>query len=205
MATESARGAMPTWVRYGGLAAIVAALLEMFTSAFAGVVFPEALEPGTRDALLVGDLVVTYLVLGVVGVAAVYGGYRAEMGWPGKLGLLSIAVGAVVGIVSVVLTGVIAGNLLNVLLVFGGAALLAVGLWRIPSVPRSAAALMGLAPVLAVAGIAAFLLVPEGALGAVAFLAVNVVWGLAWIVLGYHLWRTPRAAGEAAPTGTART
>lgn len=205
MAAETGRGRMPRWVRYGGLAAILASVLEMSTSAFAGVVFPEALEPGTRDALVVGDLVVTYLVLGVVGVAAVYGGYRTVMGWTGKLGLLSIAVGAVIGIVTTVLTGSVAGNLLNVLLVFGGAALLAVGLWRIRSVPRSVPVLMGLSPVLAVAGVAAFLLAPEGVLGTVAFLAVNVVWGLAWIVLGYHLWRTPRTTADAAPTGTART
>lgn len=205
MAAKTERDAVPSWVRYGGLAAILASILEMFTSIFAGALFPEALEPGTRDALVVGDLVVTYLVLGVIGVAAVYGRYGDELGRAGTLGLVAVAAGAVIGIVTVVVTGSFAGNLLNVLLVFGGAALLAVGLWRIPSVPRSAPVLMGLAPVAAVAGIAAFVVAPESSVGPVAFLVVNVVWGLAWIVLGYHLWRSPRRSAVSTAAGSTRT
>lgn len=205
MAAKTDHRTVPSWVRYGGLAAILASILEMFTSIFAGTLFPEALEPGTRDALVVGDIVVTYLVLGVVGIAAVYGRYGDELGLAGALGLVAIAVGAVIGIVTVVVTGALAGNLLNVVLVFGGAGLLAVGLWRIRTVPRSAPVLMGLTPVAAVAGIAAFLVAPESSAGLFAFLVVNVVWGLAWIVLGYHLWRSPRRSGVSTAAGSTRT
>lgn len=205
MAAETDRDAVPAWVRYGGLAAILAAVLETLVSLFVGAVFPEAFEPGTRDALLVGDLVVTYLVLGVVGAVAVYGRYGDALGWIGNLGLLAIALGAVVGVAMVVVTGSVASDLLNLLLVFGGAALLAVGLWRIRSVPRSAAALMGLAPVLVVASIAAALLAPESLVAPVTFVVLSLVWGAAWIVLGYHLWRSPRGTAEATRTGTTET
>lgn len=205
MAAESDRVAVPAWVRYGGLAAILGAILETAVTFSVGALFPEAFEPGTRDALLVGDLVVTYLVLGVVGAVAVYGRYGDALGWTGNLGLLAIAVGAVVGVAVTVLTGIVATDLLNLLLVYGGAALLAVGLWRIPSVPRSAAALMGLSPVLVVAGIVAVLLAPGSLVGPVTFVVLSLVWGAAWIVLGYHLWRSPRGTAGTARTGTTGT
>lgn len=170
-------------VRYGGLVAIAAALLEVLTTTLSEFAF-------TTDAIEVGDVVATYLLLGIVGVAAVYVRYEDEFEWPGKVGLAAIATGAVVGLVSV-LAGSVVGSLLNLVLVFGGAAFLAVGLWRAPSAPRSAAVLMGLAPAFAVVGIAAFSLAPESLLGPVLIVVLNVVWGAAWIVLGYHLWQWP--------------
>lgn len=203
MSAERPDRAVPRWVRYGGLAAVLASVLEFGTSTLVGVVFPEAFEPGTRDALLVGDVVVTYLVLGLVGIAALYGRYGRALGRVGLVGLLSIAVGAVVGIVATLVTGVVAGSLLNVALVFGGAALLAVGLWRLPTVPRAAPVLMGAAPVGVAAGIVAFAVAPEA--GPLLFLLVNAVWGLAWVVIGYHLWRSPRPAGGPAPAEGVRT
>lgn len=205
MVAERRARRVPAWVRYGGLAAILASVLEFGTSTLVGVVFPEAFEPGTRDALLVGDVVVTYLVLGIVGCAALYGRYSRELGRVGLVGLLSIAVGAVVGIVATVVNGVVAGSLLNVALVFGGAAFLAVGLWRLPTVPRAAPVLMGAAPVGVAAGIVAFAVAPEAVAGPLIFLAVNAVWGLAWVVLGYHLWRSPRPPGDPAPAESVRT
>ena len=186
MATE--REPVPSWVRYGGIAAILASILEVLTTLLIELAFPEAFVPGTRDALIVGNVVITYLVLGVVGVAALYARYDDAFGWVGTLGLLSIAVGAVVGIVAVLTTRSIAGGLLNLVLVFGGAALLSVGLWRIATVPRSGALLMGASPVAAVVAIVGFLALPGTFLGPLGFLVLEVVWGAAWIVLGYHLW-----------------
>lgn len=188
MAVERGRASVPSWVPYGGVAAIAASILEIATTLFIEVVFPEALVPGTRDALLAADVVVTYLVLGIVGVAAVYVRYRADFGWPGTAGLLAIALGALVGIGTVLLVGVVAGSLLNFVLVFGGAGLLAIDLWRVPTIPRSAAVLMGLAPITALAGMVGFALSPESLLALGAFLVLNLAWGGAWIVLGYHLW-----------------
>lgn len=189
MATETSRASAPSWVRYGGLVIVAAALLELVASLTIGVLFPEALVPGTRDAVVVADIVLTYLVLGLVGVAALYVYYRRSFGWIGNLGLLLIAVGIVVGVVTIVLTGSAAGSLLNMALVFGGAALLAVGLWRTPSAPRSATLLMAATPVAALVAIVGFALSPEGLLGPIAYLVLSLVWAGAWIVLGVHLWR----------------
>lgn len=75
MAAETRRAGLPSWTRYGGLVIIVAALLEMVTSLAIGVAFPEAFTPGTRDEVIVADIVLTYLVLGFVGVAALYAYY----------------------------------------------------------------------------------------------------------------------------------
>lgn len=47
----------------------------MVTSLAIGVAFPEAFTPGTRDEVIVADIVLTYLVLGFVGVAALYAYY----------------------------------------------------------------------------------------------------------------------------------
>ena len=197
MAVETERSAVPSWVRYGGLAAIVAAVLEILTTLFLEAMFPEAVVPGTRDALLVADIVLTYLILGLVGVAAVYVRYNDSFGWVGNLGLLSIAVGVFVGIGTILLTGSAAGTLLNFVLVFGGAGLLAIGLWRTPTIPRSAAILMGVAPIAAAIGIAGLSISPESLLAIGAFFLLNVVWGGAWIVLGYHIWTDspPRGRG----------
>lgn len=191
---------VPDWVRYGGLAAIVASVLQLATGAFVGLAFPEALEPGTRDALVVGDVVVTYLVLGLVGVVTVYGRYRARLGLPGNLGLFSIAVGAVLGVATVFLTGSVAVTRPNAMLIYGGAGLLAVGLRRIPSVPRGVPLLLGLSPVVWLVGTVASGLAPDDPLGPAAFLAVEAAWAVAWVALGYHLWRSPGdpAGAEAA-------
>lgn len=124
-----------TLVRFGGLVAIAAAVLEMVTTAlsqFATV----------GDAVEIGDVVATYLLLGLVGVAAVYVRYEGEFEAAGKLGLGAIAAGAVVGLATV-RSGSVAASLLNLFLVFVGAALLAVDLWRAPTAPRGAAVLMG--------------------------------------------------------------
>lgn len=196
MTVEAERTTVPTWVRYGGLAAIIASILEVFTTLFIEVVFPEALVPGTRDALLAADLVITYLILGIIGVAAVYVRYNDSFGWVGNLGLLSITVGALIGIGSILLIGLTAGNLLNFILVFGGAGLLAIGLWRTPTIPRSAAILMGLSPVAALVGIVGFSLAPESLLTLGAFLVLNIVWGGSWIILGYHLWTDSTARSK---------
>lgn len=197
MAVETSGRRASQWVRYGGLAAIVAAVLELATTLLLGLLFPEALVPGTADAAVVADLVLTYLVLGIVGVAAVYVRYGDAMGLVGTAGLAAIAVGALVGFASVLLTGSIAGTFLNMVLVLGGAALLAVGLWRTPPIPRSAAVLLGVAPVAAVVGIVGFSATPEGILGPLAYVAFNLTWAGAWIVLGYHLWTDRGAVGSA--------
>lgn len=196
---------VPTWVRYGGLAAVLAAVLAVATSLLVATLFHGSLDPGTRDSLVVGDLVVTYLLLGLLGVVAVHGRYSAALGWTGNLGLFTVAVGGVFGVAATVLYGVGVGNLLQLSLLFGGAALLAVGLRRIPSTPRSAAALLGLAPVLAVVAVAAGALSPESRLGAIAYVLVSLTWGGAWVVLGYHLWRSPDGAATGTTTGTTRT
>ena len=181
-------------VRYGGLVAIVAAVLEMFTTAltqFATV----------GDAVEVGDVVATYLLLGIVGVAAVYVRYEAEFELPGTLGLAAIAAGAVIGLATV-RSGSVTASLLNLLLVFGGAALLSIDLWRAPAAPDGAAVLMGLAPVFAVLAVGAFSLAPGSLLGPVLIVALNVVWGAAWIVLGYRLFTEPRPAEVAGGAGS---
>lgn len=89
-------------------------------------------------------------------------------------------------------------------LVFGGAALLAVGLWRTPSIPRSAAVLMALTPVAAIVGIVGYAQSPEGLLGLVGYVVLSVVWAAAWVILGYHIWRQKPDRG-ARPAGTGRT
>lgn len=90
---------------------IVASILELLTTLGIGVLFPEALEPGSRSAAIVADIVVTYLIPGVIGSSALYVRYRNAFGWIGTVGLGSIAVGAVVGLTSILLTGSVAGNL----------------------------------------------------------------------------------------------
>lgn len=205
MAAEAEREGVPTWVRYGGLAAVLAAVLATVTSLLVATLFPAALDPGTRDALVVGDLVVTYLLLGLLGVVAVYGRYGDALGWTGNLGLFTVAVGAVFGVAATVRYGVGVGTLLQLSLLFGGAALLAVGLRRIQSAPRSAAVLLGLSPVLATVTVVARTLSPGSRLGALAYVLVSLAWGGAWVVLGYHLWRSPAGTARGTATGTTRT
>lgn len=173
-----------TLVRFGGLVAIAAAVLEVVTTAlsqFATV----------GDAVEIGDVVATNLLLGLVGVAAVYVRYEGEFEAVGELGLGAIAAGAVVGLATV-RSGSVAASLLNLFPVFGGAALLAVDLWRAPTAPRGAAVLMGLAPVFAVLGVAPFSVAPASLLGPVLIGVLNVVWGAAWIILGSRLFTEPR-------------
>lgn len=189
MATEAPRTGAPAWIRYAGIVIVVAALLELATGLAIGVLFPEAFTPGTSDEMIVANVVLAYLVLGFVGVGALYAHYGESFGRVGNLGLVSIAVGIVVGVASIALTGSAAADPLNLVLVFGGAGLLAVGLWRTPAVPRSAALLMAATPVAAVVGIVGFATAPEGLLGILGYLTVSVVWAAAWIVLGVHLWR----------------
>lgn len=205
MGAESDPDDVPTWVRYGGLSAAAAAVLGAATSLLVTSLFPEALEPGTRGSLVVGDLVVTYLLLGLLGVVAIHGRYADALGLAGNLGLFTVAVGAVFGVAATVLYGVGVGYLLRLSLLFAGAALLAVGLRRIPAVPRSGAVLLGLAPVLAVVAVVARSLSPGSHLGALAYALVSLVWAAAWVVLGYHLWRSPAAAATGTATGTTRT
>lgn len=76
----------------------------------------------------------------------------------------------------------------RLLVVFVEAGLLAVGLWRTPSIPRSAALLMGLTPVAAVVGVVGFSLSTESFLGLLGFVVLSLAWSGAWIILGYHLW-----------------
>lgn len=205
MTADAARDAVAPWVRYGGLATVAAAVLQLATSAFVGLLYPEALERGSRAALVVGDVVVTYLVLGLVGVVAVYGRYRAALGLAGNLGLFAIAVGAVLGVATVVLTGSVALTRRNAMLLYGGAVLLAVGLGRIGSVPRVVPLLLGLTPLLGVVGAVATRLAPGSHLGPAAFLAVDAAWGFAWVALGYHLWRSPEGPATTAPAGSTGT
>lgn len=202
MPTDADHDGVPDWVRYAGLAAIVASGLRLATGALVGLALPKALEPGARDALVVGDVVVTYLVLGLVGVLAVYGRYRARLGPAGNLGLFSIAVGGVLGVATVVVTGSVVVTRRNAMLVYGGAGLLAVGLRRIPTVPRGVSLLLGLTPFGWVAGTVASSLALDGHLGPAAFLAVDAAWAVAWVALGYHLWRSP---GDRAGSGTAES
>lgn len=78
------------------------------------------------EAVEVGDVDVTYLLLGIVAVGAVYVRYEAQFEWTGRPGLGAVAAGAVVGLATV-RSGSVATSLPNLLSVFGGAALLAVG------------------------------------------------------------------------------
>lgn len=206
MATERRRPAVPSWARYSGLVIIVGAVLELITSFAIGLAFPEAFIPGTRDAAIVADIVLSYLVLGFIGVVALYVYYGDSFGRIGNLGLLSIAVGIVIGVGTILLTGSAVGTLFNMVLVFGGAGLLAIGLWRTPDIPRSAALLMGAAPIAAAVTIVGLSQSPESLLGQVGYLALSLVWAGAWIILGYHLWRQrPSAeANDYADTGRYR-
>lgn len=142
VATENSedpdRAVVPSWVRYSGIVIILASLLDLFTNFVVVAVFPEAFIPGTRDAVIAGTFVLSYLILGIIGVVALYVYYTDSFGWIGKGGLLSIAIGAGIGVVTIITTGDIGGNFLNFFLVlFVGAGLLAVGLRRIPSIPWS--------------------------------------------------------------------
>lgn len=190
MATRTEQAAAPSWVRYSGIIIVLASLLDLFTNFIAVAVFPEAFIPGTRDAVIVGSLILSYLILGIIGAVALYVYYKDDFGWIGKVGLVSIVIGAGIGVAAIVTTGSLGGSFLNTfLVVFVGAGLLAVGLWRTPSTPRSAALLMGLTPVAAVVGMVGFSQSPESFLGLLGFGVLSLVWNGAWIVLGYHLWQ----------------
>lgn len=189
MATQSEQAAAPSWVRYSGLIIILAALLDLFTDFVAINMFPEAFVPGTRDAFIVGNLVLSYLILGSLGAVVLYVYYADVFGWIGKVGLILIVVGAGVGAATIVTTGAPGGSLLNLfLVVFLGAGLLAVALWRTPSIPRSAALLMGVTPVAAAVAVG-FTEFIESFLGILGFVVMSLAWSGAWIILGYHLWQ----------------
>lgn len=177
----------PSWVRLTGILVIISAVLEIFTSVFLEIVFPEALVPGTSDAALVTDIVITYLILGLIGVIGLYLLYHDSFGWIGNLGLLAIAIGAIVGIAATLVTAMPTGDLFNWIVVFGGAGLLAGGLWRTPRIPRIAAVLMAVTPIAAGLTIVGLAIAPTSPFTLIAYLTLNVTWGGAWIVIGYHL------------------
>lgn len=207
MASRTTSRASHRWVRYGGPVIVLASVLELLTILLVGIVYPEGVVEGTGDAALVRNLVLTYLVLGGIGVVVLYVRYRDSFGLVGTLGLYLILLGVAFGVATLLTTGSMAGDLplvgvlfgdvittyvpgalVNQFLVFGGAGFLAVGLWRTPTVPTSATVLMGLTPLAAATGIVGFALLPETVLGPIGFLALTVVWAGAWIILGYHLW-----------------
>lgn len=211
MDRRTASGAPRSWIRYGGPVIVVASLLEIFTILLVGFVYPEGVVDGTGDAALVRYLVITYLVLGGIGVVVLYVRYRDSLGLVGNLGLYLILLGVAFGIATLLTTGSMAGDLplvgvlfgdvitsyvpgalINQFLVFGGAGFLAVGLWRTPTIPTSAAVLMGLTPLAAATGIVGFSLLPDTVVGPIGFLVLTVVWAGAWILLGYHLWTENR-------------
>lgn len=207
MANRTTRIGTPSWVRYGGIVVIVAALLELLTILLVGLLYPEGVVAGTGDETIVRTLVLTYLALGGIGVIVLFVRYRDTFGLVGNLGLYLILLGVAFGVATLLTTGSMAGDLplvgvlfgdvittyvpgalVNQFLVFGGAGFLAAGLWRTPTVPTSATVLMGLTPLAAATGIVGFALLPDTVVGPIGFLVLTVVWAGAWIVLGYHLW-----------------
>lgn len=211
MDRRTVSGQSHRWVGYGGPVIVLASLLELFTILLVGILYPEGVVEGTGEAAIVRNLVLTYLVLGGIGVVVLYVRYRDSFGLVGNLGLYLILLGVVFGITTLLTTGSMAGDLplvgvifgdvitsyvpgalINQFLVFGGAGFLAVGLWRTPTIPTSAAVLMGLTPLAAAVGIVGFSLFPDTVVGPIGFLALTVVWAGAWILLGYHLWTETR-------------
>lgn len=198
MDTRTDPATAPSWVRYSGLVIILAALLDLFTDFVAINMFPDAFVPGTRDAVIVGNFVLSYLILGSLGAVALYVYYENVFGWIGKVGLILIVVGAGIGVVTVLTTGAPGGNLLNLfLVVFVGAGFLAVSLWQTPSIPRSAALLMGVTPVAAAVAVG-FTVFTESFLGILGFVVMSLAWSVAWIILGYHLWQQKPEFSETA-------
>lgn len=163
--------------------------------------FPDVTVPGTLAALGHVGVGVTFLVLGIVAVGALYVRHKDTLGAVGTAGLLSIGGGTVLGIGITV--GMVTGGLaiVNTLLVIGGAGLLAVSLRRISDTPKSAAYLLGLsfiafAAVLALASGPGVAPVVDFALAVVSLGAFSV----AWVILGVHLWRdTPTRDTAAVP------
>lgn len=200
--TEGSRRTSSTWVRYAGLVAIVAAVLQ-FLDPFWPFALSDATTPGTTDSLVYAALGTTLFLFAIVGMSALYVRHADSLGLTGKAGLFAMVAGALVAIAFVVGAVGVEFVLLNNVLVVVGSGLLAVSLRRIPEVPRVAAFLLGLMVVATVVGFAAFAAVPamsetlRFALG----MAVITPFSAAWAVLGYHLWHdtpSPTAGRSAA-------
>lgn len=86
MATEPHRKGAPSWVRYSGIVIILASLLALFGNFFAIAVFPEVLVPGTWDVVIVGNLILSYVILGIIGAVTIYVYTRIPLPGSGRWG-----------------------------------------------------------------------------------------------------------------------
>lgn len=137
-------------------------------------------------------------------VSGLYTRYHPAYGRVDKSGSVLIILGTVIGIAEAVWPSFLDGEvfIVNNLLVFGGGGVLGVALWRINSVPQPAEILLITAFVASLLSMGVLLSLDSANLLIQLFaaLVVTVLFGLAWIVLGYHLWiqqtETPLAEAD---------
>lgn len=148
----------------------------------------------------------------LIGLGAVYSYSQRSLGLIGKIGVLVSGLGMlamsgglfydfVLYLTQQRVTSGDVGFLVTIAVVYPGAILLGVGLWRSGVVPRTGPGLLvsalpvGLATALALENL--------GVTAPFTGLPITVLYGVGWMVLGYHLWtqrvETPASVSEQAP------
>lgn len=189
------------WIRFGGLAAVLGGIVAVANALtlFAGLQ-PEAGSIGDQLAAIMAALI-------AVGLVAFYAG---ERGWFGRLAYLGMALLAI-GLVPMALGSAAIGwvpsagetffvaYLLGLLVALLGAIVLGIAMLRSDAVPRAAAWLLIAALPVGLPATIGYTLATMGVIDHV-WVGPELLFGLAWVVIGYSLWnrRTAPVVEEAA-------
>ena len=189
---------MSEWLwKRGGIAAMVGGALWALTPLRQGV-FGGGRFPGDSVFRPYNFVLVVIAVLLAVGLLALHTRYKERYGRLGTAGVVVIFVGYALLFIASISAVLLPSDSLRGLIMIGqdlgflgalmagvGAILLGVTLWRARAVPRLGALLLIIALPVGLPGVIA--------LGAIGFedsagLALTVLYGGAWIVLGHQLW-----------------